>query len=135
MGYKIYHGPCGVPIILIIECCKVWVVEHREQLVLQHRVYGSVLFLQPLLLHMLAEDSLLFCGRRSCWDLCCSSWVKREDKGGAGDTSIFLGREDEAEVDVLASVEVAVDRRRAHIQEFMCLLDGGVVQLVRLLGE
>ena len=55
--------------------------------------------------------------------------VRREYEGGSGYACILFGREDEAEVAVLASAEVALDGRRVSRQELMCLLDGGVVQL------
>ena len=83
---------------------------------------------------MLSEGSLLLRGQRPCWDLCRSTRVGREDKGGTGDVSILLGREDEAKVAVLASAEVAFDRRCVLRQEFMVLLDVGVVRLAGVLG-
>ena len=47
----------------------------------------------------------------------------------------IFGREDEAEVTVLASAKVALDRCRIHHQDLMGLLDGGVVRLARVLGD
>ena len=84
---------------------------------------------------MFAEDALLFCGRRPCWELCRSSRVGRADKGGAGDVRIFLGRKDELEVAVLTSANVALDGCCVHCQELMCLLDGGIVRLSRVIDE
>ena len=88
-----------------------------------------VLVVQLSLLHMLSDDSLLLRGRRPCWYLCRLTRVGREDQGGTGDASLFLGREDEVEVAVLASVEVTLNVLCVHRQELVGLLYFGVVRL------
>ena len=67
--------------------------------------------------------------------MCRSARVGREDEGGSGFSCILFGREDEAEVAVLASAEVALDEGRVCRQELMGLLDGGVVRLASVLVE
>ena len=61
--------------------------------------------------------------------------VGRVDKGGSREASILIGREDEAEVAVLAYSEVTLNLRRVFCQELVGLLDGGLFRLARELGE
>ena len=103
-------------------------------MVLEGRVNGPAIFVQPYLLRVFAEDYFILCGLRPCWDVCYLDRVRREEKGGSGYVCILFGREDEAEVAVLASTKVTLNRRRVHCQELMDLLDGGVVRLVEVLG-
>ena len=129
MGDKINCRSCSIPGVLVLDDRQVGIAEDREQLVLERGVDGSVLVVQPLLICVLAEDALLLRGRRPCWDLCCLTRVRREEKGGTREASILLGREVEVEVAVLASTKVALDRRCVCHKELLGLLDGGVVQL------
>ena len=112
-----------------------WVVKDRKQLVLEGRVDGHVLVVQPYLLRVFSEDSLLFCGQRPCWDVRRTARVRQEDEGGPGYACILFEQEDQAELAVLASAEVALNGRRVCLQELMCLLDGDVVQLDGVFGE
>ena len=117
-----------------IKCGQVQFVEDREHLVLEGRVDGPVLVVHPSLLSVFVEDSLLLCWRCLCWDVCRSAWVGQEDEGGSRYLFILFGREDEAEVAVLASAEVAFNGRRVRHQELMVLLDDGVVRIAKVLG-
>ena len=62
------------------------------------------------------------------------SLVGKADKGGVGNTSILIGRKGKSEVAFLASVEVALDRRRVHRQYLVTLLYGGVFGIDLVLG-
>ena len=103
-------------------------------MVLEGRVNGFVLVVQPSLFCMLAENSFLLRGRHPCWDVCCSSRIGRENEGGYGYKCILFGRDDEAEVAVLASTEIAIDGQCVRCQELMGFLDVGVVRLAGVLG-
>ena len=59
-----HGGPCGVAGLLVIQCGKVQVFKDRDQLVHEGRVDSPVLVVQPYLLRVFSEDSLLLCGRR-----------------------------------------------------------------------
>ena len=48
---------------------------------------------------------------------------------------ILFGREDEAEVDILAPAEITLVRGRVFRQELIGLLGGGVVRLAGVLRE
>ena len=104
-------------------------------MVLEVQVNDPVLVIHPSLLSVLAEECILLCGRRPCWDVCRVDRVGREDKCGSGYAYILFGREDESKVAVFASAKVALDGRRIFRQELMCLLDGGLVWLAEVLGE
>ena len=85
------------------------VVKGPDKLVLQVGVDDSSLIVHPFMLLVLAEYALLFPGSIQFWDSSQHSRVGRADKGGAGDTSIFLGRKDEPKVAVMESAKVALD--------------------------
>ena len=98
-------------------------------MVLEGQVDGPVLSVQLSLIRVFSKNSLLLRGRRPCWNVCRADSVGREDKGGSGYACILFGLEDESEVAVLASYNVALDGRRVFRQELMFLLDGGVVRI------
>ena len=64
MFVGVHVGTCGVAGILILQHGKVRVVKYREQLVLEGRVDGPVLVVQPSLFCVLSEESILLRGRR-----------------------------------------------------------------------
>ena len=47
----------------------------------------------------------------------------------------MIGQKDDPEVAVLTSTKVALDQRRVHHQEFVYLLEVGMVGLGNVLGE
>ena len=81
---KVYDGPCGVAGVLVLQYGKVRFVKDRKKMVLGGRVDGPVLIVQPYLIRVFLEDSLLLRGGSPCWDMRREARVRREDEGGSG---------------------------------------------------
>ena len=102
---------------------------------LEGRIDGPVLVVQPSLLSLFSDDSLLPSWIRLCWDVCHLSWGGQEDVGGSGNYFILFGRKNEAKLAVLASTVVTLDRHRVHCQKLMGILDGGILRFAGVLLE
>ena len=63
---EVHGGPRGVAGVLVLRPDMVRVVKDCKHLVIEVRVNGPVLVVQPSLLRMLSEDYILLCGRRPC---------------------------------------------------------------------
>ena len=53
--YEVHCGPCGIYSVLVLQRGKVRVVKDRQQLVLEGRINGPVLFVQPSMLCIFLE--------------------------------------------------------------------------------
>ena len=109
-------------------------IKEQDELVPQGGVDNYALVVHPSQILVFAEYALLLPVLSPCWDGCRSSWVRRADEGGTGDTSILIGQKDDTEVAVLDSFKVALDRCHVLRQELVNLFYCHIIQIDRVLG-
>ena len=101
---------------------------------LEGGVHCSALIVHAVLLFVLLEDAFFLHGWLLLWNSFRSYRIGRENKWGGRDVIILLGQKDKTKVTILSAVEGALGRRCVFCNEFLHLLDGGVLGIVRVLG-
>ena len=125
---------CQVPRLVVLGGVDLQFIKQRNQFVMRGYVNRTELIVAPMWLLILVEDALLLPGKCPYCNRNRSYRVWRANTWVSGKPGILISWEDYSEVSVMDSTKGNINQRCVCCQEFVSLLDGGIVKFLQMIG-